>query len=163
MESAWEHKNKYLFISNCMFVDLCFLLLFLQPVKTRPYDTAINMSKLDFCVTELIFTLVQWQMYAQWISSKTLTRRRNYETGWFRETKNLHFIEIEVYIYIKFVTSSPTLHKTHKRKHFWNFDPFGYTNISVRLLSPKHIKNRDKVLSITAGLPIRSACPVRNM
>jgi hypothetical protein len=54
--------------------------------KTRPYDTAINMSKPDVCVTELIFILVQWQTYARWISSKTLTRRKYYKTGWFRET-----------------------------------------------------------------------------
>jgi len=87
MESVWEHKNKYLFISNCMFVDLCFLLLFLQLVKTRLCDRAINMSKPDVCFPELIFTLVQWQTYAQWISSKTLTRRRNYKTELFRETK----------------------------------------------------------------------------
>ena len=31
-----------------MFVDLFFLLLFLQLVKTQPYDTAIDMSKPDF-------------------------------------------------------------------------------------------------------------------
>ena len=39
------------------------------------------------CVTELIFTDVQYQTHAQWIYSKTLTKGRDYKTEWFTETK----------------------------------------------------------------------------
>ena len=67
-----------------------------------------------------------------------------------------------LHIYMKFVPSSRTLHKTYERKHFRSFDPCCFTEISVCLLSIKHIKNRDKVLSITAALSIRLYMPSKN-
>lgn len=77
VECLWEHKNK------CLLSPTACLSICVHCYSFCDWYKRDHMTQQSICrnqsrsITELSFTLVQCQRYAQWIYSKTLTRRRN--------------------------------------------------------------------------------------